>query len=75
MSERQEYPLFGGEEWRLVFEDRLDDRKEFRERNGLIGPYYEIELPLRVVKCFVSPCADRELLKSSLDSMLFYKAR
>ena len=63
-------------EWRLIFEDRLCDRKEFREKNGLIVPYYEIELPLNAIRYFViGPCADRELSKSSLDSMLFYKAR
>lgn len=63
-------------EWRLVFDDELYKEKEFRERNGLIIPYYEIELPLNVIRCFViGPCANQELSKSSLDSMLFHKAR
>lgn len=63
-------------EWRLIFNDMLDVQKKFRERNGLIIPFYEIELPIDVIKCLtIGPCADQELSKSSLDSILYHKAR
>ena len=49
-------------EWRLVFDDRPDLPKQFRERNGLILPYYEIELPLKVIRHFViGPCTNQAL--------------
>lgn len=62
-------------EWRIVFNDDIYKKKSFRERNGLIIPYYEVELPLEVIKRFViGPCAEQDLSKRFLDSMLFYKA-
>ena len=63
-------------EWRLVFDDRPDLPKQFRERNGLILPYYEIELPLKVIRHFViGPCTNQALSRSALESMLYHKAR
>ena len=50
--------------------------KQFRERNGLILPYYEIELPLKVIRHFViGPCTNQALSRSALESMLYHKAR
>ena len=63
-------------EWRLVFDDRPDLPKQYRERNGLILPYYEIELPLKVIRHFViGPCTNQALSRSALESMLYHKAR
>lgn len=61
-------------EWRLyTFQSFPSD---FRERNGLIIPYYEFYLPLDAVeRIIIGPCAEQTLNKISLERMLKEKIK
>lgn len=74
MSRTAIMPPNGSGDWSST--TRPDLPKQFRERNGLILPYYEIELPLKVIRHFViGPCTNQALSRSALESMLYHKAR
>lgn len=61
-------------EWRLYTLQPVPS--DFRERNGLIIPYYEFNLPLDAVeRIIIGPCAEQNLNKISLERMLDEKIK
>lgn len=61
-------------EWRLYTLQPFPS--DFRERNGLIIPFYEFNLPLDAVeRIIIGPCAEQTLNKISLERMLNEKIK